>query len=197
MNAICFACGREKQDPLDHCDHCDVKPMSQKDRISSYCLSSNCLKPASLEKGSKYIRLKRKLPKIAEPVIRRATKIVESLDVDEEQYTSMGMDESFFDFKGFADKRAETVRVHSIGKPPKSNDGDTTGVSHMGSQKNTYRLLTWELGKDISIDDCDANVDENGELYIQFVWMGDRGWIWKHVSKSHFDQLRALDQFRE
>ncbi len=198
MKSVCFACGREKEDPLVICKRCEVKPISQKDKISSVCLSNICLKAPNLVKASRYIRQKRKLPKFADAIVARAEEFVDSLSSDSEEYTQIGFDDSFFDFKGFQDKRAETVTVHAIGKPVKDPDKphQATVISHLESGKNTYQVLEWEIGKDISIDDADAHTDNQGELYVQYIWLGDKGWTWKHVSKAHFLQLKSLDSMR-
>ena len=95
MKAVCYACGREKSEPLVVCDHCEVKPLSVKDKTSSICLSDLCLDDASLQKGSRFLREKRKLPKFGERLIKKATEIVESLESEESQYTLMDVDDSF------------------------------------------------------------------------------------------------------
>ena len=162
------------------------------------CLSDGCLHKENLMKASRYIRQKRKLPKFSDSIIARASKLVDKLPGDAEEYTQIGVDDSFFDFKGFPDKRAEIVRVHAIGKPVKDPEKSRreTAISHLEGGKNTYEVLEWEIGKDIAIDVVDTNVDENGELYIQYTWLGDKGWTWKLVSKSHFMQLKELDSMR-
>ena len=198
MKSVCFACGREKVSPLILCERCEVRPISRKDKITSVCLSDHCLKAEKLKVASRYIREKRKLPKFSESLTAKAAQIVDSEPDESDEYTQIGFDDSFFDFKGFKDKRPETVKVHAIGKPVKDPDKQqqATVISHLDSGKNTYQVLEWELGKDISMDEVDANVDEKGELHIQYTWLGDRGWTWKLVSKAHFQQLKTLDGMR-
>ena len=196
MKAVCFACGHEKRLPLVLCDRCEVKPISHKDKITSVCLSDYCLKSESLLKASHYIREKGTLPTFHQKCVTKATDFVDSLPTDDEEYTTMGVDDSFFDFQGFKDKKGETVKVHAIGKPAKENVQQATGISHLGTQKNTYQVLEWQVGKEISIDDADMHVDDQGELYIEYTWVADKGWIWKHVSKGHFRQLKMLDEMR-
>ena len=193
MNAACFACGREKPDALVVCPGCEVKPVSDRDKIHSICLSNACFPSDKLLKASRFIREKRKLPKFGEKAIAKATEFVASLDKPEENYTLMGVDDSFFDFDGFESTKGETVTVHSIGKPPADPDGNEPEPIGLAGRASTYHTLEWELGKEISFDDADSRSDENGEIYIQWTWRGEQGWIWKHVSKSQFEQLKMLE----
>ena len=176
----------------------DVKPISEKDKISSMCLSDRCLKYKSLEKASRYIREKRKLPKFDDKLIAKATKLVEAIPEGDFDYTEIGLGESFFDFQGFEDRRGEIVKVHAIGKPPQNPDNPDESVAdtYLGNDKSTYQVLEWEIGKDISIDEADMNVNDKGELFIEYTWVSGRGWIWRHVSQVRFRGLQVIDSVR-
>jgi hypothetical protein len=197
MNAACFACGREKPDALVVCPSCEVKPISDKDKINSVCLSDTCFGPDKLLKASRFIREKRKLPRFGDKAIAKATEFVNSLAKPEENYTLIDVDDSFFDFDGFDSDKGESVTVHSIGKPPTDPDGNEPDPIGLAGKGNTYHTIQWELGKDISFEDAETRGGKGGELYIQWTWRGDQGWVWKHVTKQQFDQVKMLEDLSQ
>ena len=193
MIAICFACGKEKNAPFDRCDNCSTKPVSGKDKINSLCLSNHCLSEKNLLAGSRYIRQHRKMPKINEKILDKATKLFESIPQKDEsdQANSYEFTDSFFDFQGLsgeAAEKGETITVHAIGKPLR-DDGPPGNI---GNKEKTYQKLQWELGKDISFDEAEEKAGKDGELYVWYRWMTDK-WIWKYVSKREFSRLRAIE----
>lgn len=190
MKSLCFACGREKLDALLVCSNCEVKPISEKDRIHSICLSDHCFNAETLEKASRFIREKRKLPKLGEKALAKAAQIVKVLaQAEKSPYTLMDVDDSFFDFDGFESDKGETVVVHSIGK----GDGDEAPIG-IAREKNTYTKIEWQVGKDISFEDLEKYSNDNGELHIQYTWRGDQGWIWKFVNQDQFEQVKSLEE---
>jgi hypothetical protein len=192
--AVCFACGKTKASPLVRCKFCEAKPISSRDKINSMAISNHCLNQKHLKAGSDYIRQYHKLPKINEKVIEKATKLVKAIpERPDDRKKSFDFSSSFFNFPGLTkgNDRGETVRVHSIGKPKNIKKGeDARGM--LGNKESTYQLLHWKLGTDISIEDADNNVDDDGDLYIWYRFMGD-DWTYKHISKEKFNSLQAME----
>lgn len=193
MIAVCFACGHEKQAPLILCKRCQVKPISKKDKINSMCLSAQCLSTKNLDIGSKYIRKNNKLPKFHKKVLAKGTELIDALpDVSTDQSQSFDFSNSFFDFQGLKGDQGETIQVHSIGRPKESADG-LSAPSNLGNRESTYQVLQWEIGKDITFDQADLHIDDEGNMYIWQRWIGS-GWNWKPVSSEEFMRLREMER---
>lgn len=194
MIAVCFACGHEKQAPLILCERCQVRPISQKDRITSMCLSDKCLSQKNLEVGSKYIRKNNKLPKFHESVQKKATELIEAVsDSHGEHSQSFEFSNSFFDFQGLTGGKGESVRVHAIGMPVQSGKDGARAPSNLGNQESTYQVLNWEIGKEITFDEADLHMDDEGNIYVWYRWMGN-SWTWKPVSQEEFMRLKNLER---
>ena len=191
--AVCFACGKTKASPLSLCKNCEAKPLSSRDKISSMALSNHCLSQKHLKAGSDYIRQYHKIPKINEKVIAKATELVNAIpERPDDRKKSFDFSSSFFNFPGLTEgnERGEVVRVHSIGKPKSFKRGEESR-GMLGNKESTYQLLEWRLGTDISIEEADNNVDDDGDLYIWYRFLGD-DWTYKHISKSKFMDMQAL-----
>lgn len=191
MDAICFACGEPKQKPILACPNCKRKPSFREDKIASFALSTECLKQHHLEKGSDYIKRKKKLPKFHESVVQKATQMVESfIEVEpDEDSDSLDMSSAFFDIDLASDVQ-EFVTVHAIGKPP-NVALDVHGLNS-GKQK-TYHTLNWEIGKDVPAEEVKMHRDAAGDLYVWFRWFGT-AWTPKFVSRIEFEQLRRVEE---
>ena len=111
------------------------------------------------------------------------------LEVANEDSDELDLSDSFFDMDSSIENNPpELVTVHAIGKPA---DVD---VSRRGSptNKSTYHVLKWEVGKDIAADEYQANQDGTGEIYIWYRWLGE-SWSWKCVSRMEFEQLKSVE----
>ena len=188
MQAVCYKCGEEKKFPLTLCNHCQAVPHDLDDRVASMALSAECLKEKNLIKASNYIKIKKKLPRFHDVVMDKAKALV-AKTIDQSTQ-SFELSASFFDFnpeQGKKDK--QMVTVHSIGKPP------GVGDEHCGpvSRDKTYQMLSWEIGKDISAEEVQMHMDAFGCIYVWFRWI-DKGWSWKCVTKSEFQNLRKVER---
>ncbi len=195
MEAVCFACGHEKGGALLPCPKCQVKPLSQRDRLASLCLSKQCLPPKQLVMGSEFIKAKGKLPGFSESVVRKATQLLGTLPAasgSEDISTSFDFSESFFDFEGKSQSAVEPkITVHVLGKPASLKANEEGG--NLWNSRRTYHTLTWRIGKEISEDDYESHRSGDGEIYVWYRWIGNR-WTWKYVSKSEFERLRKLEE---
>jgi hypothetical protein len=175
--------------PLTKCEFCKQKPGTRVERIASMALSIECLKEHNLKKGSAYIKKTKRLPKFHESIERKAIQLVEAhLEVDEpKEFDSADLSSAFFEFDFSQGSGGEKITVHAIGKPENVSD------EHRGdSKRNTYHTMQWEVGKDISAEIADANVDPAGEIFVWYRWMG-KSWTWKCVSRVEFEQLKSVD----
>ncbi len=190
MQAICFRCGEEKKFALKMCSHCQALPQDRNDRIVSLSLSIQCLKEKNLIRASKYIKIKKRIPRFHENVTKRATELVEEETFDPSSSMSIELSESFFDFKSAQKpKENQIVTVHAIGKPAGVNSGHVGPVS----RAKTYRVLNWEIGKDISEEEAKVHMDAFGCIYVWYRWM-DNAWNWRCVTKSDFESLRKVER---
>lgn len=161
------------------------------------CLSDKCLKEKHLVMGSRYIRKNNKLPKFHESVVAKANELISSISDSQGEYSqSFEFSNSFFDFQGLKGGKGETVQVHAIGKPLGEGKDGTAPVSNLGARGSTYQVLSWEIGKEITFDEADLHMDDEGNIYVWFRWMGS-GWNWKPVSQDEFNRLRALERSAE
>ena len=194
MEAVCFACGHEKKGPLLSCPKCQVKPLSQRDRLASMCLSRPCLPEKQLKMGAEFIKAKGKIPGFSDSVIAKATRLLDALPgaaSGDDISTSFEFSESFFDFDGKHRSDIEPrVSVHVLGKPADLKADDRGG--NLWSSRKTCHTLTWRVGKEISEDDYEAHRGADGEIYVWYRWIGNR-WTWKYVSKTEFERLRKLE----
>ena len=189
LDAVCFSCGGFKNQPLGSCPHCKKQPTDTEEKIVSFALSKDCLKPYNLQKGSAYIKKKGRLPSFHENVRRKAAQLMENfLEVTTHDSDDLDLSDSFFDLDTSPTSSNETITVHAIGKP----EGVDINRRGSPSNKSTYHVLKWEVGKDISTDEYQANQDGTGEIYIWFRWLGE-SWSWKCVSRAEFEQLRSVE----
>jgi hypothetical protein len=153
------------------CPNCQKKPSSQQEKKASFALSTQCLKTHHLQKGSDYIKKKGRLPKFHASVEKKAAQLVESyLQVmTDEDSDELDLSDSFFELDSSVSSPPEIITVHAIGKP------EGVDLSRRGSatNKSTYHVLQWEVGKDISAEEFQANLDATGDLFIWYRWMGD------------------------
>jgi hypothetical protein len=172
------------------CPHCQKKPTSQQEKKASFALSDQCLKPHHLQHGSAYIKEKGRLPKFHSSVEKKAAQLVASYlevmaDADSDE---LDLSDSFFDFDASVSNPPEIITVHAIGKP----EGVDLGRRGSPSNKSTYHVLQWEVDKDISAEEFQANLDATGDLFIWYRWMGD-SWNWNCVTRPEFEQLRSVE----
>ena len=190
MDAVCYSCGGFKNQPLGSCPHCKRQPTSVEEKTASLALSTECLKPHHLQKGSAYIKKKGRLPNFHESVQQKAAQLLENyLEViDHADSDELDLSDSFFDMDNSATSPIEVVTVHAIGKP------EGVDLSRRGTptSKSTYHVLKWEVGNEISTDEYRANQDGNGEVYIWYRWLGE-SWSWKCVSRAEFEQLKSVE----
>jgi len=201
VQAVCFSCGASKDGPLVACRRCHTKPISKRDRITSFCLSLRCLKPHHLERGAAYIKTRGRLPRFHPKVIALATKQVEALpppraekssETGQEYSTSFEFSESFFDFQGQIGQRESiSVTVHIIGKPP-GDAGPAATASQLGRRGSTYHRDTWQVGDEVSEEEYEMHRHTDDCLYVWYRWMGN-GWAAKFVSKAEFDRLKEME----
>ena len=195
MQAVCFKCGGSKSDPLKLCRHCHALPESHNDRVTSMCLSQNCLKPANVVKAGKFIKQKKRPPGFRSKVKNRAIELINALP-DESDSVSMSIDlsDSFF----LLDKRDEPaikkLVVHAIGKPA-NGAADTYHQHPSRTRKSTYHTLEWEIGRDISQHEADVHADSSGELFVWYRYLGNE-WAWKCIPRHEFEQLREMETAR-
>ncbi len=119
IRAICFRCGAQKSAPLKMCGECLVIPEIERHQLRSLCLSSDCMKQDNLKVCGKYLKKKKRLPKIHEKVIRRAQKKFRQLEAVHSNSQSMEFSSSFFDFGELEPTRKapeKMVLVHVIGR---------------------------------------------------------------------------------
>ena len=95
MNAICFNCGAEKSSAIKMCEECHELPITHQDRLTSVCLSSECLRQDNLETAAKYIQKTNRLPGFHDKVIRRAEAIVSRMPEEFQLSQSFDLDEIF------------------------------------------------------------------------------------------------------
>lgn len=158
------------------------------------CLSDKCLSEKNLDIGSKYIRKNNKLPKFHEKVHQRATELIDAIPErsSTDQSQSFDFSTSFFDFQGLDGGRGETVCVHSIGKPKDNKEGPGA-VSNLGNNQSTYQVLNWEIGNEVTFDEADLHMDDEGNMYIWYRWIGS-DWTWKPVSQEEFFRLKEMER---
>jgi len=95
MNAICFNCGCKKSSAIKMCEECHELPVNYQDRITSVCLSSDCLRQDNLVTAAKYIRKTHRLPGFHDKVIRRAESIVARMPEEFQLSQSFDIDAMF------------------------------------------------------------------------------------------------------
>ena len=153
-------------------------------------LSTDCIKEKNLNRAIEYIKRKNKPPRFHENVIAKATELLESQPKVNSASQSFELSDSFFDF-GDRDKgtQPKMLTVHAIGKPERLDP------NHRGpiSRANTYRVMKWEVGKEITDEMAKTHMDAFGCIYVWFRWLDDR-WTWKCVTKSDFDTLRKVQK---
>lgn len=156
------------------------------------CLSDKCLSQKNLDVGSKYIRKNSRTPKFHERVLAKAQEFINAIpESSSDMSQSFEFSNSFFDFQGLAGGKGETVRVHAIGRPLQDSGGNTP-PSNIGNRQSTYQELVWEIGNEISFDQADLHMDDEGNIYIWYRWIGS-SWTWKPVSKEEFSKLRGME----
>ena len=190
MQAVCYKCGGEKNEPMKMCAHCHTLPELFEDQILSMGLSTDCIRAENVQKAGKYIRKKGRPPKLHTKVRAKAKKLVRAYQ-PQDLSASMEMSASFFDMSDLiedesAEEVLELVGVHMIGKPA---NGEFTQLSN----ESTYIESTWTVGIDISEEDFARHVDDGGEIYVWYRWSQEK-WQPKFVSKDEFEQLKQLSQ---
>ena len=98
MNAICFECGKEKSSAIKMCRHCKAMPIARREKILSFCLSSDCLKQRNLVFSQDHIFTRGRPPGFRATVIRDAIAIVDQLP-EELQVTGSFKLSEVFDFE--------------------------------------------------------------------------------------------------
>ncbi|MEM7784581.1 MAG: hypothetical protein AAF939_05715 [Planctomycetota bacterium] len=190
MQAVCYKCGNEKQDPLKMCGACHALPESDEDRIVSICLSDQCLKQKHLLVATQYIKTKKKLPGIHPNVAKKARQIHAKLPrrpINASQ--SIELSASFFQEDLFADdSEPERVTVHVIGKPKGVKPNQFVEIQKM----RTCHSLTWTVGEEVSQSDHDIYADTTGQLYLWYRWINDQ-WKAKFIPKQEFYRLRDVE----
>lgn len=191
IHAICFRCGAQKSEPLNMCGDCHVIPEIERHQLRSICLSSDCLKQENLEICARYLKKKKRLPKIHDKVIRRAQQKLRTLEAVHSNSQSMEFSSAFFDFSDLESTKKrpdKIVRVHVIGRSKDEEDAPSDNHPNLG----TYHQIWWQVGKDITSEEFSVHRDPTDEIYVIYRWLEER---WTHwcVSREDFERFKMAE----
>jgi hypothetical protein len=87
----------------------------------------------------------------------------------------------------------ETIKVHSIGRPPPINDRLNLD-EWVFSGARTYKVENWQIGKEISAKDAEKWRDpQTGEIYV-FHQIVDGEWKVFFITREKFNLIKAVEE---